>query len=197
MTAPANPSPPVAAGSCTDCGAAIRLGKWRKTTLCRACAARANARRPEVIAKMSAASLRTWADPDVRARRVATMTQFNRSLAQRELRRAAGLANQNVVRFAPCLPAGHPSRVKAGATLTERRIGWCPPVWRGEYQRLQRDADFTAAEARAIIEQQIAADLAALKAGTLPASRTIAVREAARWVREHQQKDEGDEKQAV
>lgn len=179
MTAPRS-----SAAQCTECAAPISAGKWRKTTLCRSCAARANARRPEVIAKMSAASKRTWADPDVRARRVATMTEFNRSLAQRELRRAAGLVNQNVTRFAPCLPAGHPSRVQAGKTLTERRIGWCPPSWRADYTRLQSHDNFTAAEARAIIEQQIAADLAALKAGTLPAHRTIEVRAAARWIRE-------------
>lgn len=183
MTAPANTAPPVPY-ACTECSAPITWGKWRKTTLCKPCAARANMKRPEVIAKMSAASKRTWADPEVRSRRVATMTEFNRSLAQREIRRAAGLVNQNVVRFAPCLPAGHPSRVRAGRTLTERRVGWCPPVWRDEYQRLQSNGNFSAAEARGIIEQQIAADLAALKAGTLPPHRTIEVREAARWLRD-------------
>ena len=41
-----------------------------------------------------------------------------------------------------------------------------------------------AAQAREIIEQQIAADIQALRTGTLPAGQFMAVRAAARWIRE-------------
>lgn len=45
-------------------------------------------------------------------------------------------------------------RARAGRTLSERRLGWCPTHLRAEYTNLIRRKRYTAAEARAMIEDQ-------------------------------------------
>lgn len=167
---------------CSDCGAGLSPSKQRKGTRCKSCTARAMSRNPATRAKISAAMRKNWADPDQRAARVASMTEANRRPDLIEHRRVMGKALNNIGRFARPLPAGHPSRVQAGRTLTERRLAWCPPAYRDVYARLKEIDGFRAEEARAIIEGQIAADLSAMRKGTLPPGRLIMVREAARWI---------------
>lgn len=173
-----------AAEICSDCGTGLRPSTRRKGTRCKSCATRAIMRDPATRAKVSAAMRRKWADPEQRAARVAIMTEVNRRPEMIAQRRALGKALNNITRFARPLPAGHPARVQAGRTLTERRLAWCPPGYRPDYARLKEIDGFRAKDARAIIEGQIAADLAAMRKGTLPPGRLIMVREAARWIRE-------------
>lgn len=173
-----------AAITCSDCGAALAPSKDRKGTRCKGCTARANSRSPEARAKASAAMRQAWRRPEERAARVASMTEANRRPDMVERRRELGKQLNNVVRYAAPLPAGHPSRAQAGRTLTERRIGWCPPAYRALYARLTGHDGFRAAEARAIVEKQIAADVAAMRRGELSPGQFMAVREAARWMSE-------------
>jgi len=176
--------------ACSDCGAEIKPSKRRKGTRCKRCTAIAVTRDPANQAKRSAALRRVWADPAQRASRVASMTEANRRPEMVAIRREHGKRLDHARRFAvpACGPAGSPSRVSAGKALTEFRLGWCPPGWRDAYRRLCYVDGFRAAEARHILEDQIAADVRALQAGTLPPGRTIEVREAARWVRERAEK---------
>ncbi|KUO53179.1 MAG: hypothetical protein APF82_00905 [Sphingomonadales bacterium BRH_c42] len=169
---------------CSDCGTALAPSKQRKGTRCKSCTARAMSRNPATRAKISAAMRKNWSDPDQRAARVASMTEANRRPDMIEHRRALGKALNNIGRFARPLPAGHPSRVQAGRTLTERRLAWCPPAYRPLYARLTEIDGFRAKEARAIVEDQIASDLAAMRKGSLSPSQFMAAREAARWIRE-------------
>lgn len=170
--------------TCSDCGAALAPSKYRKGTRCKGCTARANSRSPEARAKASAAMRQAWRRPEERAARVASMTEANRRPDMIELRRVLGRQLNNVARYAKPLPAGHPSRVQAGRTLTERRIGWCPPAYRPLYSHLTEIDGFRAAEARAIVEKQIEADVSAMRAGQLPPGQFMAVREAARWIKD-------------
>lgn len=170
--------------ACSACGAALAPSRDRKGTMCKGCTARANSRSPEARAKASAAMRKSWQRPAERAARVASMTEANRRPDMIERRRELGKALSNITRFAAPLPAGHPSRVQAGRTLTERRIGWCPPAYRPLYERLTVNDGFRAAEARAIVEDQIAADVAAMRKGELSPGQFMAVREAARWISE-------------
>ena len=174
----------VGAITCSDCGTALAPSKARKGTMCKGCTARANARSPEARAKASAALRKAWQRPDERAARVASMTEANRRPDMIERRRELGKVLNNVTRFATPLPAGHPSRIQAGRTLTERRIGWCPPAYRPLYERLTVNDGFRAAEARQIVEAQITADVAAMRKGELSPGQFMAVREAARWISE-------------
>lgn len=169
---------------CSDCGTALSPSKQRKGTRCKSCTARAMSRNPATRAKISAAMRKNWADPDQRAVRVASMTEANRRPDMIEHRRALGKALNNIGRFARPLPAGHPSRVQAGRTLTERRLAWCPPAYRPTYARLTEIDGFRAKEARAIVEDQIASDLSAMRKGSLPPSQFMAAREAARWIKD-------------
>lgn len=173
--------------NCSDCGADLKPSRQRKGTRCKPCTARHCSRDAEARAKISAASKRNWADPKLRAARVASMTAANRRPEIVERARQRGKIHNNVARFAKPLPAGHPLRVQAGKTLTERRIGWCPPCYREAYHSLKQNDGFRAAEARSIIEAQIDRDLAAMRKGTLPPGEFMAARETLRWLNEFRQ----------
>lgn len=45
--------------------------------------------------------------------------------------------------------------------LSRKRLEWCPLEYRDTYRRLTRSKNLTAAEARSVIEAQIAADVTA------------------------------------
>jgi len=51
---------------------------------------------------------------------------------------------------------GPEARSKAGRKTSETRLAWCPPEMRDEYRRLIRSKLIPAAEARRIIESEIA-----------------------------------------
>jgi hypothetical protein len=55
--------------------------------------------------------------------------------------------------------------------LAGKRVAWCPVEYRGDYKRLKRVKHYSAAEARLLIEQQIAQDTARyLRTGKLQQS---------------------------
>jgi hypothetical protein len=92
------------------------------------------AARPEHRAKLVAGARALFADP-----------------VRSEKRRAA--ARRNAV-----IAQQKSDRVKGGRTRTAKRLGWCPLEYRRQYCRLRRD--YGAAEARRMIEELVARDLA-------------------------------------
>lgn len=56
-------------------------------------------------------------------------------------------------------PAGHPSRIQTGRSLSAYRLADIPPHLREDYRRLTAVQHFTAAEARAIIFDQHEAEM--------------------------------------
>lgn len=91
--------------------------------------------------------------------------------ARQENGRRCGMLGLGVQR----LGAGHPARIAAGRKLSETRMGWCPLEYRDEYRRLVRSKLVSAAEARRMIEDMIAADMDRYVAtGILPQSQRIA-----------------------
>ncbi len=171
--------------ACSDCGAALKPCPRRKGTRCKPCTARATATDPAVKAKMSAGTTRRWAQPGERAKHSALLkARFAAHPEWIERARRLGNEHNNLARFAKPFPAGHPSRISAGRKRTERLLGWCPPGYREAYRHMTNIDGLRAPEARRIIEGQIAADVKALNAGTLPVAQFLTVRAAARWIRE-------------
>ena len=146
-------------GNCTDCGSALAHNPRRLGTRCKPCNARAIARSPETRRIVAAKMTARWADDKQRGKLVAAITKTCNRPEIRAARQEQGRRDMNVVRFAKPAPPGSPSRIRAGRTLRESRIGWCPMEYRAEYQRMRDNGNFTAAEARRIIEDQIERDL--------------------------------------
>lgn len=180
---------PVPALACSECGAALKPNPRRKGTLCRPCAARAMAISPDKREKCRIAMNRRFQEPGYKQLHVARCTAGTRRALQEdpeframraEQGRRVGLLGLGKEKNA----AGSPARVKAGRKRTETMMAWCPALYRDEYRRLVRTKLIRAPEARQIVEEQIAADIAAMRKGQLPPARFMAVREAARWIRE-------------
>lgn len=47
---------------------------------------------------------------------------------------------------------------KASIAATQRYLGWCPPAYRESYRKLVRNSGIKAADARRMIEEQVARD---------------------------------------
>lgn len=56
-------------------------------------------------------------------------------------------------------PRGSEPRQRAAASRMKTILGWCPADYRAEYDRLVNSKRLKAADARAVIERKIAADL--------------------------------------
>jgi hypothetical protein len=150
------------ARACSQCGA--KITRLSKSGLCR----------PHAIAQMHA-------DPAYRARRMAGLAAhfakpgvreaWGRHLAaglavhretmsddERQRRREHGEMLIRKYLSRPDIRAralAPDARAKAVAGYVERRMGWCPADLREQYRDLVIRKKYTAAEARAIIEQQI------------------------------------------
>lgn len=140
--------------SCSDCGRELPHNPRRKGTRCKPCTARAVAKSPEHRAAVSKAMARRWADPN-EARRLATAVSAGITPEERERRRQRGRICCNCRAAA----AGSEARIRAGRTLSQTRLGWLPIEYRPDYDFLRRTYKMSAADARRMIEDQIARDL--------------------------------------
>lgn len=166
--------------SCIDCGQMLRRDPRRKGPRCQRCNARAMSQSPEKREKCRAAMLRRFDDPHYAARhREQCMAGQQAAMAAKpelralrvELGRRVGRLGMGQTRKR----AGSPERVAAGRKRSETVLGWCPVEYRPEYRRLRRQCPMSAAEARAMVEQQIEKDLTEyLRTGRLPQSERVA-----------------------
>lgn len=154
---------PCAAG----CGAMCKDFPRRKTRLCAVCTRSANGRSPSKIEKSRAAMKARLADPATRAAHIAyTSAGLRRRLAAdpaeaaRRAEQCRALGKSMIGHAAQ--PAGSEPRRRVATKQIERTMGWCPPAYRDEYRRLVNNMKIKAVDARAMIEQQVAADQAKL-----------------------------------
>ncbi|SKB26974.1 hypothetical protein [Sphingopyxis flava] len=163
--------------TCADCGVARFSTKPKKSPYCRRCIGRHTGRSPARRAKCSAAMKAYLADPNALAAHAKrTGDGLRRAIAEnpefaekrRELGRMIGKTRLGVMNR----PAGCPSRILAGRRSGATKLAWCPVEYRDDYRRLVKSQGLKAAEARKVIEDQIAADAARFAAtGVLPQSR--------------------------
>lgn len=97
---------------------------------------------------------RRWADPE-QAAALARAISAGITDEEKERRRQRGKICCNCRAAA----AGSEARQRAGRSLSQTRLGWCPPEYREEYFWLRRNYKMRAPEARAIIEGQMARDV--------------------------------------
>lgn len=150
---------------CEDCDAPIRPFKARKWNKCVHCSRSAIGRSPAASAKSGAATRARLADPATRAEHIArTADGLRRRLAtdpvERERRSAYGRALGLSGKGLAAQGSGSPARQIVAFKQSERAIGWCPLEYRDEYRRLTGKMGVRAADARRMIEAQIAKDLA-------------------------------------
>ena len=136
-----------------------------KTGRCRSCCARAITACPKARAKARASLIERMRDPETRAQHVARSTAgIRRKMAEdpafaanrREQGRRCGLS----LASHKAHPAGSPSRIRAGQSVSATRLAWCPPTYRDAYRGLIKRHGIKGAEARRMIEAQVAADRA-------------------------------------
>lgn len=140
--------------SCTECGTALPRNPRRKGTRCKSCASRARVQSEAHRAAASRAMTRRWADPE-QAAALARAISSGITDEEKERRRQRGKICCNCRAAA----AGSEARQRAGRSLSQTRLGWCPPEYREEYFWLRRNYKMRAPEARAIIEGQMARDV--------------------------------------
>lgn len=151
--------------TCTTCGTPLKTTRRRKTTLCKTCQSRALGLCPERRRRTSATLKARLADPGVKAEHMRRCTEGRRrAIAEnpefaaqlREQGRQLGLLGKGFNRHG----AGSPERALAGKRCSATKLAWCPLEYRDEYRHLVRIKLLPAADARAIIEQQVRADRA-------------------------------------
>ncbi len=142
---------------CIDCPK--ELGRGNKSGRCRSCSAKAINRDPVASAKRVAAFRAKFQDEaflEEHRERLARMGRLPHVVA---IRRELGKAIYRERIGSPEARARNASpqaRAKAIASREETVLGWCPPERRQEYRDLVRCKGLKAAEARAIIEAEIA-----------------------------------------
>jgi hypothetical protein len=132
-------------------------------THCRRCSILRVQADPELEAKRRAGIGALFADPvyvaEHRARLQASVAKASQDPAFIERRRAHGLRQYRDCLSRPDVQAkahGPDARKRAGRATSETRLAWCPVELRAEYRRLIRSKLIPAAEARRIIEAEIA-----------------------------------------
>lgn len=141
--------------ACSDCAQSLKPNPRRLGTRCKGCNARAIATSPAHRAAVSRAMSRRWANPNEAAALSRAISKGCLKPEERERRRLAGTICCN----ARAAAAGTEARQKAGRSLSRTRLGWLPLEYRDEYFRLRNNHKYSAADARRIIEDQIARDL--------------------------------------
>ncbi|KQM88638.1 hypothetical protein ASE67_02540 [Sphingomonas sp. Leaf23] len=152
---------------CLDCGTALGRrnvsGRCRTCTIKRvnACPATAEKRKAGIHAKLAR-------DPDYRAALVRRAVTLHEKLTpeQQEARRLHGIRQRVTVLSRPDVQARTHSpeaRAKRGRSASATWLSWCPADRREEYRRLIRSKRIPAAEARAIIEAEVAGTPAAAR----------------------------------
>lgn len=171
---------------CKVCGKPV--SRQSKKGFCKPCSARHLHADPQIVANRAAAIAEFCARPEVveeNRRRIAAY-MANMPEADREARRAHGHRLFKRYLDTPenrALVTSPEIRAKVAARVTETRLGWCPPEWRAEYERLIRSKRLPAAEARAVIEAE-------LKGTVEHARREIASRELSARLREERRQRE-------
>ena len=146
---------------CSHCPA--KLGAKNTSGRCRRCISRHNAADPAWRAKQRAGVRAKFADPQHRAAHAARLSDRNRNLSGETLerRREHGrrCAQQNLqspeMRARTADPA---MKAENGRKRTDTVLAWCPPEYRDRYRHLKATKRMRAAEARALIEDEIASD---------------------------------------
>ncbi|RSV11646.1 hypothetical protein CA235_18420 [Sphingomonas sp. ABOLF] len=169
-----------------SCGCGKPIGPKNQTGYCRSCCARAKFHAPGVRERRLESIRRNFADPAYRAAHAERLRIASSTPKAIAARRQRGREQYRDVLSRPDVLARTQSpdaRQKRGASITEARLGWCPADRREEYRVLIMTKKIPAAEARRIIEAEIA--------GTLEhGRREIASNElAARLRHERQQRE--------
>ena len=151
--------------TCSDCPSTIT--KKSKTGRCRSCAARANMANPQHREKLTSALRVVKASPEHRAIAAAASRGFHERLKDDPKFQATQRANGLRLRAqydasAAAQAANLASRARAGQVHSARILKWCPAERRPHYRAIRKFVG--AAEARRLIEEEIARDKARAKA---------------------------------
>ncbi|MCK0531468.1 hypothetical protein [Sphingobium agri] len=151
------------------CGASYRPFPRRKTKLCIQCSRSANGRHPDKIAKSRDAMLRRMADPTIKAETLRRAHDgFRKRMADDPQMRAEMVERCRTLGKSMLghkhMPAAGPARRKAVESRRRTLFSWCPAEYFEQYRHLVYAKRVRAADARAIVEQQIKADEANMSA---------------------------------
>lgn len=122
-------------------------------------------------------------DPEILARRGKTISEVRRRKFAEDpewaaARRAHGswLHHTHAVH----VTITEEARIRAGRNISNTRLSWCPPEYRQQYRSLVSHMHFSAAEAKAMILEQVEADARRAEAAMTPFERQLrAVRNGA------------------
>ena len=149
--------------TCSDCSTAI--SNISKSGRCRACNTARKNKDPEQTAKRMAGKREAMKDP-IKYARACQVARDNIRKAMADPVRRAKAVERGKVKAALHFNtpegrawANRPEvRARAGKTLSETRMGWCPPDYRQQYHDLMRLRVCSAEEGRNLILEQIAKD---------------------------------------
>lgn len=139
--------------ACRSCSAPI--ARTRQTGLCRACVNK---------------------DPALLARRGKTISEVRRrkfaedpawAAARRE--HGSWLYHNHAVN----VTISEEARVRAGRGVSATRLAWCPPEYRAQYRKMVSNMHFSAAEAKAMILEQVEADRRREEASATPFDKML------------------------
>jgi hypothetical protein len=152
--------------TCSDCPSPI--SRQSKTGRCRPCALAVTNADPELKERQRAAVRKYANQPEVRAASRERLAKYRENMPEsdREKRRQIGHSRVALL-MSPEVRARSNSpeaKAKAGARRTETVLAWCPPAYRDMYRALKKSQRCLAAEARALVEEAIAADKRRAKA---------------------------------
>lgn len=149
--------------TCSDCSAPIT--DISNSGRCRSCNVIRNNKKPELVAKRMEGKRRSMSDP-IKYARACQIARDNIRKAMSDPVKRAKASELGKVKAALYFNtpegrawANRPEvRARAGRSISEARLGWCPPEYREQYHSLMRLKVCNAAEGRAMIEEQIKAD---------------------------------------
>jgi hypothetical protein len=159
--------------TCSDCPGTV--GKYSKSGRCKACAMRVMHADPAYAARRDAATRKMNRTPEIRAKRSAALKAryadpaARKAMSEACLKRlaenpelAARRKELGAASFRAFHAAGTYDWVAHHRARVDKRLAWCPADRRDEYKKL-RD-EYGAAEARRMVEQDIAASKRRAKA---------------------------------
>lgn len=141
---------------CIDCPKA--LGRANKSGRCRSCCARAINRDPVLTEKRQAGLRAKFQDEAFLTEHRERLNRMGKLPHVVAIRRELGKAIYQERLGTPEARAYNASpavRARAAASSEETLLGWCPIDRRQEYRELIRCKGLTAAEARAVIEEEV------------------------------------------
>lgn len=149
--------------TCGDCAAPIT--NISKSGRCRACNTIRNNKKPELVAKRMEGKRKAMSDP-LKYARICQVARNNIRKAMADPVKRAAAIERGKAKAALHFNtpegrawANRPEvRERAGKSLSETRMAWCPPEYRQTYKDLLRARVCTAAEGRQLIAEQIKAD---------------------------------------